>query len=236
VTDYPDIYQPREGITLYRGDCLDILPTLTGVDAVVTDPPYAINGGGSSIAGRATEAAFDTQFFRVWVRHILTSAKGVNPSAAWWFTIDWRGAIAVEQASIGTRFRLAGVGVWDRGGLGMGFALRKTYENFVVLVGDEWQRTLTDEPDVWRIPWYPANRENDHQAEKPVALMERAMKLTGGALVLDPFMGSGTTGIACIRTGRRFIGIEIDPAHYATACRRIDNELQQMTLPIVSPQ
>jgi DNA modification methylase len=112
----------------------------------------------------------------------------------------------------------------------MGFALRKTYENFVVLVGDEWQRTLTDEPDVWRIPWYPASRENDHQAEKPVALMERAIKLTGGATVLDPFMGSGTTGIACIRTGRRFIGIEIDPTHYATACRRIDNELQQIPL------
>jgi DNA modification methylase len=49
-------------------------------------------------------------------------------------------------------------------------------------------------------------------------------------------MGSGTTGVACIRTGRRFIGIEIDPTHYATACRRIDNELQQMALPVMEVQ
>ena len=61
--------------------------------------------------------------------------------------------------------------------------------------------------------------------------MERA-RVPAGAIVLDPYMGSGTTGVACIRTGRRFIGIEIDPTHYATSCKRIDNELQRMTLPM----
>jgi len=53
-----------------------------------------------------------------------------------------------------------------------------------------------------------------------------------GATVLDPYMGSGTTGIACIRTGRKFIGIEIDPAHFATARARLENELRQGLLPL----
>jgi site-specific DNA-methyltransferase (adenine-specific) len=56
--------------------------------------------------------------------------------------------------------------------------------------------------------------------------MERAGVLEG-ATVLDPYMGSGTTGVACIRTGRRFLGIEIDPVHFETACERLTNELRQ---------
>lgn len=57
-------------------------------------------------------------------------------------------------------------------------------------------------------------------------------KVPEGALVLDPYMGSGTTGIACIRTGRRFVGIEIDAGHFATARQRLENELRQGLLPL----
>ena len=69
-----------------------------------------------------------------------------------------------------------------------------------------------------------------HPTQKPVELMAWSMeqaKVAEGATVLDPFAGSGTTAIACIRTGRRFIGIEKDPAHYATALARIQRELAQ---------
>lgn len=217
---------------LVLGDCLEVLPTLArgSVDAVVTDPPYAFMGGGVSVAGRNTEAAFDTQFYRVWFSNLLRAAECVRDTGAWWFTIDWRGAIAVEQASIGSRFRLAGIGVWDRGGLGMGFMLRKTYENFAVLAGDGWQRQQTDEPDVWRHEWFPSSRTFDHQAEKPVELMERAIKVCGGDTILDPFMGSGTTGVACVRTGRKFIGIEIEPRYFDIACRRIEDEYAKRAL------
>jgi DNA modification methylase len=74
-----------------------------------------------------------------------------------------------------------------------------------------------------------------HPTQKPVAVMGwtmRQLKVREGATVLDPFMGSGTTGIACIRTGRKFIGIEKDPNHFKTACERIERELQQLTLAI----
>jgi len=72
--------------------------------------------------------------------------------------------------------------------------------------------------------------EHLHPTQKPVIVMAWAMdkaKVPAGAVVVDPYMGSGTTGIACIRTGRRFVGIEKDPAHYATALERIKNELAQ---------
>jgi DNA modification methylase len=66
--------------------------------------------------------------------------------------------------------------------------------------------------------------------QKPVVLMSWMMdqaKVLEGSTVLDPYMGSGSTGIACLRTGRRFVGIEKDPTHYATALERITNELAQ---------
>lgn len=217
-----EVLEGRRRWCVVTGDCMEVLPTIPAgsVDAVVTDPPYAFMGGGVSVAGRSTESAFDTQFYRAWFSNLLRAAHCVRSNGAWWFTIDWRGAIAVEQATIGSRFRLAGVGVWDRGGLGMGFALRKTYENFAVLAGDGWERQKTDEPDVWRHEWFPASREHGHEAEKPVALVLRAVGLVGGGFVIDPFAGSGTTGVACILTGRRFIGIEIEPGYAEIARRR----------------
>ncbi|MCL2556866.1 MAG: site-specific DNA-methyltransferase [Treponema sp.] len=211
------------GCELYLGDCMEILPTLGKVDAVITDPPYSINGGGASIAGMSVEDAFDVQFYRAWFCEMLSLLEeATTAAAAIWATIDWRGCHAIEQAAVKSKFRMAGVGVWDRGGLGMGYALRKTYENFVVLVREEWRRLKTDEPDVWRHEWYPSNRKHGHQAEKPAALMKRAISLIGGQTILDPFMGSGTTGVACAELGRKFVGVEIDERYFDIACKRIE--------------
>ena len=204
--------------TLYLGDCREVLPTLGRVDAVVTDPPYAILGG--------------TQFYAAWFKMIFAAAckSAMQKHCAWWMTIDWRGAVAVERALARSGYRLAAMGVWDRGGMGMGYALRKTYENFVLIAGENWKRTATDEPDVWRHEWFPASRESGHQAEKPIELMERAVRLCGGECALDPFMGSGTTGVACARLGRRFIGVEIEPRYFDIACKRIEEAYRQPRL------
>jgi len=74
-----------------------------------------------------------------------------------------------------------------------------------------------------------------HPNQKPIEIMAWCMdkaKVPEGATVLDPYMGSGTTGIACIRTGRRFVGIEIDTGHFATARKRLERELAQGRLPL----
>jgi DNA modification methylase len=75
----------------------------------------------------------------------------------------------------------------------------------------------------------PRRDGNDHPTQKPVMAMAwtmDALKVPSGATVFDPYMGSGTTGIACIRTGRRFIGVERDPTHYANAVERIRREIE----------
>ena len=72
-------------------------------------------------------------------------------------------------------------------------------------------------------------------AEKPVSLMERVVRWTDGTVV-DPYCGSGSTGVACVRLGRPFIGIEIDEAHFATACRRIEAATKEPRLPLPEPK
>jgi site-specific DNA-methyltransferase (adenine-specific) len=83
--------------------------------------------------------------------------------------------------------------------------------------------------NLWRIPRDPAG---EHPTPKPVALMERmvACSTDDGGLVLDPFMGSGSTGVACANLGRRFIGIEIDPAYFDIAARRIEDAQRQQRM------
>ena len=87
-------------------------------------------------------------------------------------------------------------------------------------------------PDIWRCQW-AAQRPNGHPAEKPLALLIRLVQETPAETVLDPFMGSGTTGVACANLGRKFIGIEIEPRYFDIACRRIAEAYQQPRLELV---
>jgi DNA modification methylase len=79
---------------------------------------------------------------------------------------------------------------------------------------------------------YPAPSQRDHPTQKPVPLIEQLIQIAspGGALFLDPFMGSGTTGVACMNLGRQFIGIEREPKYFDIACRRIDDAQRQQRL------
>lgn len=92
---------------------------------------------------------------------------------------------------------------------------------------------LTDE-SLGRLPGfyeYIAPRDRVHVTQKPLALMRDLLRIVPpGATVLDPFMGSGTTGVACVQTGRAFVGIELDPAHFDNACERINEAHRQGAL------
>ena len=124
-----------------------------------------------------------------------------------------------------------GVLVWDKGpasGMGdLSFPWKGSWEE-IYIGGKGWSGHR--EEGVIKGHWVVtrASMGRTHPNEKPVSLMGHLIeKLPEDCLVLDPFMGSGTTGIACIRTGRRFIGIEKDPTHYQTALERIKRELAQ---------
>lgn len=216
MNDYPAIYRPNENITLYLGDCLDILPTLTGVDAVITDPPYGI---GHTSKGSASHGWANTR----------------SQDAA---RMEWD-AEPPDESTFEALLRVGGIHCFWGGNyfplpLSRGWLVWSKPERGFSLSEAELAWTSRDMP--MRVCNYRrSDPDRTHPTQKPVRVMAWCMdvcRVPSGALVLDPYMGSGTTGIACIRTGRRFIGVEIDPTHYATACRRIDNELQQMTIPM----
>lgn len=112
--------------------------------------------------------------------------------------------------------------VWARPG-GMNFnptAFVPTHEWIMLFAKPEFRlksRGVSGLGDVW----YMAPEENDHPAPFPEELPARALEATRARVVCDPFMGSGTTGVACIRMGRKFIGVEIDERYFGIACRRI---------------
>ena len=204
-------------VTLYCGDCLEVLPTLESVKCVVADPPYGIafaHGGGGGCLARSTsfanqaiagdEKQFDPSPFIEFDESILW---GANHYAEWlpcesrWLTWDKRdGMTSNDQADCEH--------AWTN--LGGPARLFSHKWNGMIRSGEEGKK-----PRV-------------HPMQKPVALLEWCVGMTASDEILDPFMGSGTTGVACVRLGRRFIGIELEPKYYAIAKRRIQDELDRV--------
>jgi len=130
---------------------------------------------------------------------------------------------------------LSSVVVWDKNWIGVGplNALRQSYELVFHSAKGAGIRNRSA-ADIWCIPW-ASQRPSGHESEKPVALAERCLELGGGDVALDPFLGSGTTGVSCSRLGRKFIGIEIEERYFDIACARIEAAYAQPDMFIEPP-
>ncbi len=227
-----------DGVTLYLGDCREILPTLPKVDAVVTDPPYLMGSASTrSPAGRPKSRIGDwvnaAVFYELWMGVCWRSIKD---NGAMWICGNWRGMPTLMIASDAIGASVSSVAIWDKEWIGVGplNGLRQRYELvFHLAKGDG----IIDRsaPDIWQHRWASA-RPSGHESEKPVALMEHCILLSSGKSVCDPFMGSGTTGVAAVKLGRRFTGIEIEPKYFDIACRRISEALKQPDIFIEQPK
>ncbi|MEL6346052.1 MAG: site-specific DNA-methyltransferase [Myxococcota bacterium] len=215
---------------VHHGISQDLLERVgdQSVDAIVTDPPYAKTGTSSSWVSRSKNRGIpkEGQFFEAWIREQLQQWQRVlKPDGAIFFTMDWFGAVQVDTACRRLGWKVPSIGVWDRENLGAGHVLRRRYENFVVITMPQWKRHLRGEPDLWRIRWFPSDRKRGHAAEKPVELFDRALRLLLGdqrdRLVFDPFCGTGTSGIAALHLGHRYIGFEREPDYAAVARKRL---------------
>lgn len=203
------------------GDAIEILPTLGGADAIITDPPYAIPtqvAAGRTIARSVgdlsiVEAAF-RQYADAWKR--LVSDRGRV------FVFCDGASYPVIYRALYGQFTLASL-IWDKGQIGMGREFRKQHELIIHAWGGETVVAAADGTgysDVLRAKPVPVS-DRVHPAEKPIALISQLLRVCGQT-ILDPFMGSGSTGVAAISAGKRFIGIEIDQGHFDTACKRLD--------------
>jgi site-specific DNA-methyltransferase (adenine-specific) len=197
--------------TLYLGDCLEILPTLPKVDAVITDPPYGtgwVRGGKSVGVFEAKHEKPDWDVFSTdWLAHVWRHgyvAAFCAPSY-----LD-RMAAAFDTPHVG-RYRKTNVRPGGR-----------EYE--YIVASAPWRTKR------WEVPAYNGDNEY-HPTQKPLQVMDWCIdQAPAGASVLDPFMGSGSTGVAAVSLGRSFIGIEREPGFFATACERIDNAYRQQRM------
>lgn len=209
--------------TLYLGDCLEILPTLPKVDAVITDPPYGIGLRNGDVDGHRSERLFS-------ISGDADQAVGIK--ALEWSRSDGQTVAAFASPWKPWPGRWRNLIVWDKGaavggGGDIATCLKRSWELLQVWNPNPYAGHRIE--SVWHFPITPIDTA-EHIAAKPVALMSRLVAVFGGASILDPFMGSGTTGVACANLGRKFIGIEIEPKYFDIACERIENAQRQERL------
>ena len=206
--------------TLYRADCFDVLPRLRRVDAVVTDPPFGI---GFRYSSHDDSPDHYDRLMRRLVPALTRVADG-GPCFAWqsplkvdqwhrWFPKGFRVVAGCKQypdrETLENRYAWDPIIFWSR------------------------QRWLRDElPRDWHVSKLfeeddcPAG--NPHPCPRPLDQVAYICESISGQTICDPFMGSGTTGVASLQAGKRFIGIEKDPNYFAFACRRIENAFRRL--------
>ena len=210
--------------TLYQGDCLEIMPTLGKVDAVVTDPPYGLGEAAGKNLSRGNLALVGDYGSLDWDNEPCSAEK-----------IDAMRAISRWQIIFGGNyFNLPPTPcwlIWDKKNGNNDFAdcelawtnLRKAVRRIEWL----WNGMIRKGDDV-----------RQHPTQKPVGVMEWCIKHLPDTseTILDPFMGSGTTGVACVKTGRKFIGIELEPKYFDVACKRIEDAYKQPDMFVPQPE
>jgi DNA modification methylase len=204
--------------TLYMGDCMEILPTLPNVDAVITDPPFGVGN------------------------FVQTTGRKMGRGDSHGVAVDWNEAPPPPELFTLLREKSTHRIIWganffncfeDRGGA-IVWDKAQSMPNFSK--ADIASCTHFQKTEVVRIPWTNFTvthvAETDHPCERPVALYAWCIAYLpkGIRSVMDPYLGSGSCGVAAVRAGLVFSGIERDPRHFAAACRRIEQAYKQRPL------
>ena len=205
--------------TLYLGDCADVLPTLNKVDAVVTDPPYGISESAGKNKSRGYLAVAKDYGNDSWDKQTISATLMESVVSAGKKAIVFGGNYYLMPP---TKCWL----VWDKENGDNDFADAElawtNLDKAVRLKRYMWNGMLR------------ANKEprGDHPTQKPVGIMEWCINHLPAdtKTILDPFMGSGTTGVAAVKMGRNFIGIEREQKYFDIACERIETIQKQNKL------
>lgn len=224
---------------LILGDCLEAMDRLEAIDAVITDPPYC-SGSVSESSRTAAKGQglrsenitklgwfvgdnMGTAGLASLLRSMAFRALHIlNPEGSLLAFCDWRMVPNLAPAIESAGLRYQNMVVWDKGAMGLGMGFRAQHEIILHYTAGSPKYHDLGTSNVIRSSRVTAN-DREHQTQKPVDLMASLVRVVTppGATVLDPFMGSGSTGVAAVQEGRAFIGIERDPAHFETACQRI---------------
>jgi DNA modification methylase len=244
-------YYSDEWVTLYHGDCREVATCVSGVDCIVTSPPYnqlnALPEKGSGLWGRSSGGA---GFLRAWSAsgyaddqeeaeyqsqqiELFSALHSVcKPTASLFYNhqIRWREKVCIHPVRwfAPAPWLLRSEIIWDRCG-GMAFNARMfvRFDERILwfVAGDEWKwnQESVGFGTIWRFARLQSQQGKEHPVEFPITLPGRCIAATTDSndLVLDPFCGSGTTLIAAKQLGRRAIGIEIEERYCEIAAKRL---------------
>lgn len=187
--------------TLYLGDCRDVLPKLSGVDAVITDPPYGIGIASNPVRQKHEKKNWDAATpAQDLIKEVLCASER---------HIIWGGNyfdLPPTQCVL----------VWDK----------LQPENFSLAMCEIAWTSLKKPAKIFKKSVLGYDKK--HPTQKPVELMKWCIEHVGKVRkIADPFMGSGTTGVACAQMGLEFIGVEMDGDYFDVACRRIEQAYRQ---------
>jgi DNA modification methylase len=209
-----------DGVELHLGDCREILPTLGRFDAVVTDPPYGI-GWKPRINHQDQQWVDEINFD---IRQFLVGS----------YNLVWGGQYFADKLPV-----REGWLSWVKRPINCDFSNDERTYATTELAWRDWGKAkfIAHVWDGGMRAGKPENRTFCHPSQKPIEVMEWCIRqLPDDALsVFDPFMGSGTTGVAAVKLGRHFTGIEIEPKYFDIACRRISEALKQPDFFVESP-
>lgn len=226
-------------VELHLGDCLEVIRSMPdkSVDAVITDPPYGTNDGAGKVIRRGkTDTSFSvldwdkvlpTNYIKELVRVMKDDTWGVIFTDNIAIGVIWQTLINNELSPRNTFY-------WIK--YNKAPTPRANFKSCVetAVLFTKGRTTIKwkgggNQANYIEMPFVSGGEKVDHPTQKPVKLIRHLINLFSieGDTILDPFMGSGTTGVACVQTGRNFIGIEIDPTYFAIAEKRIaDAQLQ----------
>ena len=212
--------------TLYRADCREVLPLLPRADLLLSDPPYGIKqangfdgfgGMGSPIARRQYDGEWDNE--RPSAETFAAMLKAASDH------VIWGGNYFTDVLPVGRKWLF-----WDK------CQTMPSYSDgemaWTSLPGVSTKRIVYNNNGIMA-----REKGRVHPTQKPIEVMRWCLQqVPDASTILDPFMGSGTTGVACVKLGRKFIGIEIDPGYFATACKRIESAYAQPDMFVEPPR
>ena len=226
-------YYQDKWVTIYHGDCLEVIPKLNAhIDLIITDPPYSVGVNTSGKRSSYGDNSLVKPFMREFGGLIF---KKISTNGAIYINTDWQTYPLWFDVLAQIR-QLTNLIVWDYSWIKAGSHYRFSHEFIMFWAMDGHELLDKATPDVWRIP--PVNFTIDklHPAEKPQDLVYEIFKHSIGGVILDPFLGSGTTCYCAKKLNRYSIGIEIEEKYCEIAARRCSQEVLELELGNKKPQ
>lgn len=240
--------QLSDDVTLYLGDCLDVMAEMeaNSIDISIFSPPYNIKGGTHAPSGMLKDVPrnitrdwyeddLPEEDYQSWLRDVVAECMRVCDGLVWVnHKVRYSDGSAIHPSRY-LPFNIYSEIIWDRGG-SITLNSKRFAPSYEIIYGfgkpNYWNDNSNKIMSVWRIA--PKNSRDGHPCPFPDIIPLRLIEAScnSNGITLDPFMGSGTTGVAAVQLGRKFIGIEIDETYYEIAKKRIQQAMLQVRMEI----